>query len=167
MAGTASATCPMSLHTELNRTYGTSRTACFIWRHISSIALRSGQPGGGQLRGGACASFPGACRTAASGLRWRFRVFLPPAVQGGSVGIRIAYLACFKTLPHVLTYTVQYWVVFINMFHTAHPICGMGQCNGTVFATCRLRNLSVGVSEDAGVLENVTYLLVAPDMWHG
>ena len=85
----------------------------------------------------------------------------------GSVGIRIAYSACFKTLPHVLTYTVQYWVVFINMFHTAHPICGMGQCNGPVFATCRLRNLSAGVSEDAGVLENVTYLLVAPDMWHG
>ena len=88
-------------------------------------------------------------------------------LSGGSVGIRIAYSACFKTLPHVLTYTVQYWVVFINMFHTAHPICGMGQCNGPVFATCRLRNLSAGVSEDAGVLENVTYLLVAPDMWHG
>ena len=85
----------------------------------------------------------------------------------GSVGIRIAYSACFKTLPHVLTYTVQYWVVFINMFHTAHPICEMGQCNGSVFATCRLRNLSAGASEDAGVLENVTYLLVAPDMWHG
>ena len=89
------------------------------------------------------------------------------AMWCGSVGIRIAYSACFKTLPHVLTYTVQYWVVFINMFHTAHPICGMGQCNGPVFATCRLRNLSAGVSEDAGVLENVTYLLVAPDMWHG
>ena len=85
----------------------------------------------------------------------------------GSVGIRIAYSACFKTIPHVLTYTVQYWVVFINMFHTAHPICGMEQCNGPVFATCRLRNLSAGASEDAGVLENVTYLLVAPDMWHG
>ena len=36
----------MSLHMELNRMYGTSRTACFIWRHASSIALRSGQPGG-------------------------------------------------------------------------------------------------------------------------
>ena len=34
----------MSLHMELNRTYGTSRIACFIWRHTSSIALRSGQP---------------------------------------------------------------------------------------------------------------------------
>ena len=34
------------LHMELNRTYGTSKTACFIWRHASSIALRSGQPGG-------------------------------------------------------------------------------------------------------------------------
>ena len=120
-----------------------------------------------QLRGGICVSFPGAGRIPAPGLRWRFRVFLPPAAQGGSVGIRIAYLACFKTLPHVLTYTVQYWVVFINMFHTAHPICGMGQCNGPFFATCRLRNLPAGISEDAGVLENVTYLLVAPDMWHG
>ena len=126
-----------------------------------------GPPGGGQLRGSICVSFLGVCRTAASGLRWRFCVFLPSAAQGGSVGIRIAYSACFKTLPHVLTYTVQYWVVFINMFHTAHPICGMGQCNGPVFATCRLRNLSAGASEDAGVLENVTYLLVAPDMWHG
>ena len=36
----------VSLHMELNRTYGTSRTACFIWRHTSSIAFRSGQPGG-------------------------------------------------------------------------------------------------------------------------
>ena len=36
----------MSPHMELNRTYGTSRIACFIWRHTSSIALRSGQPGG-------------------------------------------------------------------------------------------------------------------------
>ena len=36
----------MSLHMELNRTYGTSRTACFIWRHTSSIAFISGQPGG-------------------------------------------------------------------------------------------------------------------------
>ena len=35
----------MSLHMELNRTYGTSRIACFIWRHTSSIAFRSGQPG--------------------------------------------------------------------------------------------------------------------------
>ena len=26
-------------------------------------------------------------------------------LSGGSVGIRIAYSACFKTLPHVLTYT--------------------------------------------------------------
>ena len=80
--------------------------------------------------------FTRADRILASGLRWRFRVFLLPAAQGGSVGIRIAYSACFKTLPHVLTYTAQYWVVFINMFHTAHPICGMGQCNGPVFATC-------------------------------
>ena len=59
----------MSPHMELNRTYGMSRTACFIWRHTSSIALRSGQPGGGQLRGGTCVSFPGVCRTLASGLR--------------------------------------------------------------------------------------------------
>ena len=36
----------MSLHMELNRTYGTSRTMCFIWRPASSIAFRSGQPGG-------------------------------------------------------------------------------------------------------------------------
>ena len=36
----------ISLHMELSRTYDTSRTACFIWRHISSIALRSRQPGG-------------------------------------------------------------------------------------------------------------------------
>ena len=33
----------MSLHMELNRTYGTSRTACLIWRHASSIAFRSGR----------------------------------------------------------------------------------------------------------------------------
>ena len=33
----------MPLHMELNRTYGTSRTACLIWRHTSSIAFRSGQ----------------------------------------------------------------------------------------------------------------------------
>ena len=33
----------MSLHMELNRTYGTSRIACFIWRHTSSIAFRSGR----------------------------------------------------------------------------------------------------------------------------
>ena len=31
--------------------------------------LCPGPPGGGQLRGGICVSFPGACRTAASGLR--------------------------------------------------------------------------------------------------
>ena len=31
---------------ELNRTYDTSRAACFIWRHTYSIAFRSGQPGG-------------------------------------------------------------------------------------------------------------------------
>ena len=61
----------------------------------SSIALRSGQPGGRQPRGGICESFPGACRTLASGLRWRFRVFLPPAVQGGSVGTHIVYAAYF------------------------------------------------------------------------
>ena len=36
----------MSLHNELNRTYGASRTACFIWRHSSSIAFRSGHPRG-------------------------------------------------------------------------------------------------------------------------
>ena len=36
----------MSLHMELNRTYGTSRIACFIWRHTSSTAFRAGQPGG-------------------------------------------------------------------------------------------------------------------------
>ena len=41
-----------------------------------------------QLRGGICESFPGVCHTAASGLRWRFRIFLPSAVQSGSVGIR-------------------------------------------------------------------------------
>ena len=41
----------------------------------------------------------------------------------------------FWTLPHVLTYTAQYWVIFINMFHTAHPICGMERCNGALFAT--------------------------------
>ena len=56
----------MSLHMELNRTYGTSRTACFIWRHTSSIALRLGQSGGGQLRGVICVSFPGVCRVPAS-----------------------------------------------------------------------------------------------------
>ena len=59
----------MSPHMELNRTYGTSRTTCFIWRHTSSIALRSGQPGDRQLRGVTCVSFPGACRVLASGLR--------------------------------------------------------------------------------------------------
>ena len=37
--------------------------------------MRSGQPGGGQLRGVTCVSFPGACRVLASGLRWRFRIF--------------------------------------------------------------------------------------------
>ena len=32
-------------------------------------------------------------------LRWRFRIFLPPAAQGGSVGIRIPYAACFGPFP--------------------------------------------------------------------
>ena len=41
----------------------------------------------------------------------------------------------FWTLSHVLTYTAQYWVIFINMFHTVHPICGMERCNGALFAT--------------------------------
>ena len=60
-----------------------------------------GPPGGGQLRGGICVPFPDVCRTAAPGLRWRFRVFLPPAVQGGSVGIHLAYSAYFGPfLPH-------------------------------------------------------------------
>ena len=40
----------MSLHMELNRTYGTSRIACFIWRHTSSIALRSGTAGRQKLQ---------------------------------------------------------------------------------------------------------------------
>ena len=47
-----------------------------------------GSPGGGQLRGGICVSFPSVCRTLASGLHCWFRIFPPPAVQGGSVGIR-------------------------------------------------------------------------------
>ena len=58
-----------------------------------------GPSGGGQLRGGICVFFLGACRIPASGLRWRFRVFLPPAVQGGSVGIRPAYAAYFGPFP--------------------------------------------------------------------
>ena len=36
----------MSLHILPNVTYGMSSTACFIWSQISSIAFRSGQPGG-------------------------------------------------------------------------------------------------------------------------
>ena len=89
----------MSPHMELSRMYGTSRTACFIWRHTSSIALRSGQPGDGQPRGGICESFPGVCRTAAPGLRWRFRVFLPPAAQGGSAKTRMAMGDLFWSHP--------------------------------------------------------------------
>ena len=61
--------------------------------------LSCGPLGGGQLRGCICVSFPGACRILASGLRWRFRVFLPPAVQGGSVGTHPAYAAYFGPFP--------------------------------------------------------------------
>ena len=53
-----------------------------------------GPLGGGQLRGGICVSFPDVCRVLASGLRWRFRIFPPPAAQGGSVGIRPPSVAC-------------------------------------------------------------------------
>ena len=50
--------------------------------------------------GGICVPFPGACRIPAPGLRRRFRAFLPPAAQDGSVEIRIAYSACFgPSLP--------------------------------------------------------------------
>ena len=55
-----------------------------------------GQPGGGQLQGGICVFFPSVCRVPASGLRWRFRVFLLPAVQSGSVGIRPPSVAYFR-----------------------------------------------------------------------
>ena len=41
LAGTTPATLSVSPHMELNRTYGTSRIACFIRRHTSSIAFRS------------------------------------------------------------------------------------------------------------------------------
>ena len=58
-----------------------------------------GPPGGGQPRGGICMSFPSMCRTAAPSLHWRFRIFLPPAVQGGSVGIHPAYSAYFGPFP--------------------------------------------------------------------
>ena len=58
-----------------------------------------GPPGGGQLQGGICVYFPDVCRTVAPGLRWRFRVFLPPAVQGGSVGMRPPHAACSGPKP--------------------------------------------------------------------
>ena len=40
----------MSPHMELNRTYGTPSIACFIWRHTSSIAFRSGAAGRQKLQ---------------------------------------------------------------------------------------------------------------------
>ena len=36
----------VSLHIELNWTYGTSKMACFVCRHISSIAFGFGHPDG-------------------------------------------------------------------------------------------------------------------------
>ena len=45
-----------------------------------------GPPGGGQLRGGICVPFPSVCRTAASGLRWRFCVFRRQSLKAGLHG---------------------------------------------------------------------------------
>ena len=44
---------------------------------------------------GVRAGLPMWCRAAASGLRWRFCIFLPPAVQGGSGKNHLAYAAYF------------------------------------------------------------------------
>ena len=133
-----------------------------------SGGLHSSPPGGGQPRGGICVSFPSACRIPASGLRWRFRVFLPPAAQGGSVGIRIAYTACFGPFscsPYVIPLIPCDWHHMFSMRHQAVLTSSIFESPNLAV----LRNASRAISFLGSIIMrgHKLYSLTLKFTWHG
>ena len=72
-------------------------------------------PGGGQLWGGICVSFPGVCCILASGLHWWFCIFSAASCPRWICRNPHSVCGLFWILLHVPACTIQSWIIFINM----------------------------------------------------